>query len=124
MTTENDFIKAAAESVGAYLVQQGFASGSLEQKFEQAAHKESPEKPGFAGPCDKPRRLPMEDNGLEQSASRCSDTAISSTSVQSVSHLSENTVRWDDLRALIAECPDLPIQARQSLIARGDAERK
>jgi hypothetical protein len=36
----------------------------------------------------------------------------------------QSGARWDQIRGLIAECPDLPIQARQSLIARGDAERK
>ncbi len=63
MTTEDDFTKDAADSVGAYLVQQGGSGGSSEQKLELTAHEKSPEKPGFAEPCDQVQRAPVEGRG-------------------------------------------------------------
>ncbi len=65
ITTESDFTKAATETVGAYLVQQGVATGGNGSQAESSVRKKSPEKPGSAKTCDDPRRLPMEDNGLE-----------------------------------------------------------
>ena len=63
----------------------------------------------------------VEDKGLEQSASDCSDTAIGVQSVPLVSHFGGNVVRWNELRALIASCSDLPEACRQRLVAEGDA---
>ena len=77
MTTEADYqnateFKASTEDMAtaksqraANALQQGVATGRNEKKSEPAAHEKSPEKPGFTKPCDKPRRLQVEDNGLE-----------------------------------------------------------
>ena len=47
-------------------LQQPKEDGGNKPHAEPTAHEKSPEIPGFAEPCEKPRRLPVEDNGLEK----------------------------------------------------------
>lgn len=126
MTTEGDFTKAAADSVGAYLVQQGLAEGRLGQKPQPAAQTKSPEKPGLAKYGVTMRATLVEDNGLEQEATSAGKTLETLNPAEGsgayMVHSAESGARWRQIRALIAECPDLPAESRQSLIAQGDAE--
>jgi len=66
MTLEDDYQKAASFQIrDAYMMQQGVACGGNEPHAEPTAREKSPEKQGFAEPCELSRRLPVEDNGLE-----------------------------------------------------------
>ena len=47
--------------------------------------------------------------------------AFSVESVPLVSQSIENRVSWNDLRNLIADCPELPADARGQMIELGDA---
>ncbi len=47
------------------MMQHGVAIGGNGSQAQTDGHEKSPEKPGFAKTCDDPRRLPMEDKGLE-----------------------------------------------------------
>lgn len=65
MTMEQDFEKAAGLEMVAIWSQYPAESGRNGPQVGLTAQRKSPEKPGSAEPCDKPRRLKVEDNGLE-----------------------------------------------------------
>jgi len=64
MTVEEDFQKAAKTKSVHFVSMQVTEDGGNEPHAEPTAHEKSPEKQGFASDREKPRRLPMEDNGL------------------------------------------------------------
>ena len=62
----------------------------------------------------------MEDRGLEQQAQTLGDPAGSSSGGAHVVQSGELRTHWQQIRQLISDCPDLPPETRQSLIAQGD----
>lgn len=65
MAVVEDFPQAASGDLVPFLSSEVAEDGGNEPHAEPTAHEKSPEIPGFAEPCELPRRLPMEDNGLE-----------------------------------------------------------
>ena len=65
MTTEGDFEKAASFKSVPFVSQQATESSGNGSQEYSTAHKKSPDFQGFAKPCIKLQKTPMEDNGLE-----------------------------------------------------------
>jgi hypothetical protein len=66
----------------------------------------------------------MGDEGLEQQGQNAGDKAKPHSGGAHVVQSSELGARWGQIRSLISDCPDLPPEARQSLIAQGDEAAK
>ena len=62
----------------------------------------------------------MGDEGLEQPAQTLGVTGNSSSGGAHVVQSGELRTHWQQIRQLISDCPDLPPETRQSLIAQGD----
>ena len=58
--------------------------------------------------------------GLEQQAQTPGVTGNSSSGGAHVVQSSELGARWNKIRDLISDCPDLPLEARQSMVTQGD----
>ena len=112
--TDDDIQGAAAQIFGAYLVQQGEATGRNPQKSEGSAQKESPEKPGSAKPCTVVRKTPMEDRGLEPGNENAGSHEEQADSDAHMMH-------WAELRRQIERCPDLPAEVKRRLIMEREA---
>ena len=66
----------------------------------------------------------MEDDGLEREGTSVEKTLAALDVDESYGaylvHSVTDGVPWQELRGLISDCPDLPTDARQSLVAKGD----
>jgi hypothetical protein len=62
----------------------------------------------------------MGDEGLEQQGQNAGDKGKTPAGGAHVVQSSQLSAGWGQIRSLIADCPDLLPEARQSLIAQGD----
>jgi hypothetical protein len=121
MTLQDDYTKAACFKSDAYLMQQGVVNGRNGLQSPQEAQKESPDFPGLATTCDDSQGHPMDLTGLEPVATSAGKTQRTVESNRdSDAYVMQTSCKWDQIRTLIADCPDLPTEARRSLIAQGD----